>query len=50
MTTLARIADKVLNRPLLITPDKAETILYVLGGRIGVDADPGVHALSDGGA
>ena len=47
MTTLARIADKVLNRPLLITPDKAETILYVLGGRIGVDADASVDSLAE---
>ncbi|ORE89753.1 putative phage head-tail preconnector protein [Aurantimonas sp. 22II-16-19i] len=34
---LAQIADRVLNRPLLITPDKAQVILSVLAGRIGVD-------------
>jgi signal peptide peptidase SppA len=36
--TLAHIASRVLNRPLLIHPDKAEIILHVLQGRIGVDA------------
>lgn len=34
---LARIADRALNRPLLLTPEKAQVILSVLGGRIGVD-------------
>lgn len=38
MTFLAHLADRVLNRPLLITPDKASVILQVLSGRIGVDA------------
>lgn len=38
MSYLARIADRVLNRPLLLDPQKAEVILWVLGGRIGVDA------------
>lgn len=38
MSFLAHLADRVLNRPLLITPDKAQVILSVLGGRIGVDA------------
>lgn len=37
MTYLAHIADRCLNRPLLITPDKAEVIMAVLGGRIGID-------------
>lgn len=37
MTQLARIADKVFNRPLLIHPQKAEVILWVLGERIGID-------------
>lgn len=37
MNYLAHIADRVLNRPLLITPDKAQVILSVLGNRIGVD-------------
>lgn len=38
MTFLAHLADRVLNRPLLITPTKAEVILSVLAGRIGVNA------------
>jgi capsid assembly protease len=38
MTYLARIADLVLNQPLLLTPDKAEVIAAVLSGRIGLDA------------
>lgn len=38
MSLLAHIADRVLNRPLLLSPDKAAVILTVLGGRIGVDA------------
>lgn len=38
MTRLAHIADRVLNTPLLLLPSKAETILAVLAGRIGVDA------------
>lgn len=33
---LARIADNLLNKPLLIHPDKATTILHVLEGRIGL--------------
>lgn len=37
MTYLARIADLVLNQPLLLTPDKAEVIAAVLAGRIGLD-------------
>lgn len=39
MTYLARIADRVLNRPLLIHPRSAETILRVLGNRIGITDD-----------
>ncbi|TIP38616.1 MAG: S49 family peptidase [Mesorhizobium sp.] len=38
MTSLIHIADRVLNRPLLITRDKAEVILSVLAGRIGINA------------
>ncbi|MCX2722605.1 S49 family peptidase [Roseibium salinum] len=38
MTFLANLADRVLNRPLLITPEKAQVIMSVLGGRIGVNA------------
>ena len=37
MTYLARLADLVLNQPLLLTPDKAEVIAAVLAGRIGLD-------------
>ncbi|MCO5145383.1 MAG: S49 family peptidase [Aquamicrobium sp.] len=33
---LFHIADRVLNRPLMITQDKAQVILSVLAGRIGV--------------
>lgn len=36
MTNLYRIAERVFNTPLLITPDKAQVILNVLGNRIGV--------------
>lgn len=39
MSLLLHIADQVLNRPLLITPDKAQVILSVLGHRIGI-SDP----------
>lgn len=38
MTSLAHIADRVLNRPLLIMPDKLAVIAQVLGGRIGIEA------------
>lgn len=38
MNLLARIADCALNRPLLITREKAAVIMQVLGGRIGIDA------------
>ena len=38
MNTLAHLADRVLNRPLLISPDKAQVILSVLSGRIGVNS------------
>lgn len=37
---LWNIADRALNRPLLIHPDKAVVILEVLSGRIGIDATP----------
>src|ERR1043166_775187 len=37
-TYLARIAERVINRPLLLHPMKAEILLWVLGERIGVDA------------
>lgn len=35
---LAHIADRVLNRPLMILPDKLSLIASVLDGRIGIDA------------
>jgi len=35
--TLAQIAGRVLNRPLLLHPDKADLILHVLQGRIGIE-------------
>lgn len=38
MTSLIHIADRVLNRPLLITRDKAQVVLSVLAGRIGVNS------------
>ncbi|WJR74919.1 hypothetical protein [Bradyrhizobium sp. NP1] len=38
MTKLAHIADRVLNRPLMIHPDKLSLIASVLDGRIGIDA------------
>lgn len=38
MTFLAHIADRVINRPLLITPGKTAVILEVLSGRMGVVA------------
>jgi signal peptide peptidase SppA len=37
MTTLAHIADRVLNRPLMILPGKLSLIASVLDGRIGID-------------
>lgn len=37
MSHLAHIADRLLNTPLLITPEKAQVIAAVLGGRIGLD-------------
>lgn len=36
MTSLPLIAQRVLNRPLLVTPDMAEIALSVLAGRIGI--------------
>ena len=37
MTKLAHIADRVLNRPLMIMPEKLSLIASVLDGRIGID-------------
>lgn len=38
MSMLVRIAEKVINRPLMIHPDKLLVIASVLDGRIGIDA------------
>ncbi len=38
MSVLLHIADRALNRPLLITPEKAQVIMSVLAGRIGISA------------
>lgn len=38
MNILVHLADRVLNQPMLITPEKAAVIMSVLGGRIGVSA------------
>lgn len=38
MTKLAHIADRVLNRPLMILPEKLSLIASILDGRIGIDA------------
>ena len=35
--TLVHIASRVLNRPLLLHPTKAEVILHVLEGRLPLD-------------
>lgn len=44
MTYLARLADQVLNRPLLLHPAKLETIAGVLSRRIGLDIVAAVPA------
>jgi signal peptide peptidase SppA len=38
MSRLHHIADRVLNRPLMLLPDKLALIAQVLDGRIGIDA------------
>jgi signal peptide peptidase SppA len=38
VSSLLHLADRVLNRPLLITPEKLAVIASVLEGRIGIDA------------
>lgn len=38
MNVLAHVADRVLNRPLLLSPEKAQVIMSVLAGRIGVNS------------
>lgn len=47
-TSLAHIADLVLNRPLMILPDKLAVIASVLDGRIGIDASELGASLDDG--
>ena len=48
MTMLFRVADRVLNRPLLIHPDKLAIILAVLEGRIPIDSvDPDLSKMSN---
>jgi signal peptide peptidase SppA len=37
-TELLHIADRVLNTPLLLLPSKAEVVMAVLGGRIGINS------------
>lgn len=44
MTYLAHIADRLLGRPLLLTEDKAEVLLSVLQGRIGLEGLAGPEA------
>lgn len=39
MNHLPLLADRILNTPLLITPDKAQVITSVLSGRIGVNTE-----------
>ncbi|UDL95499.1 S49 family peptidase [Lichenihabitans sp. PAMC28606] len=39
MSALLHLADRILNRPLLIMPEKASLIAAVLGGRIGLSDD-----------
>lgn len=48
MTFLLHLADRVLNRPLLITPDKAQVILSVLANRIGVEAPEASRFVGEG--
>lgn len=42
--TLVHIASRVLNRPLLLHPTKAEVILEVLRGRLPIDGTTGIAA------
>jgi capsid assembly protease len=46
MTIRMLLAERALNRPLLITPDKAAVIMQVLSGKIGVDASGLSHEAS----
>lgn len=47
MTLHFHLADRVLNRPLLITPDKAQVILSVLANRIGVNVPEASRFIGD---
>lgn len=47
MSTLARVADRVINRPLLLLPEKLAIITEVLSGRIALDAPPAGLAARD---
>lgn len=47
MTFHFHLADRVLNRPLLITPDKAQVILSVLANRIGVNTPDASRFIGD---
>ena len=38
MSVLLHLADRVLNRPLMIHPDKLTLIASILDGRIGIDS------------
>lgn len=44
MTVLFNLADRVLNRPLLLEPAKAAMVADVLAGRIGLDTGPQLAA------
>lgn len=44
MSTLLRVADRLIGRPLLISPHKAEVIFDVIAGRLPIDA-PSPEAL-----
>jgi len=46
-TLLLRIADRVLNRPLLILPEKLALITEVLAGRIGLDSPEASRFVGD---
>ncbi len=39
MTTLFHFAERILNAPLLLAPEKADILLHVLEGRIGIKLD-----------
>ncbi|HEX5935287.1 MAG TPA: S49 family peptidase [Pseudorhizobium sp.] len=47
MSILFHIADRALNRPLLLTPEKAQVIMSVLAGRIGLNAPEASRFVGD---